>query len=428
MSALAPTLSKPLTPLTLETPLPLRKSQQKQRGKKGKRLRFWSIVCSLILVVVIVMSQGNGTVGAWMADTLRALVGPTITAQVEAWYLNASNTFQQWQYQVANKQPTAPWQLTPVASPTNSSGNKLAQQPTAMMTLPMSLTMMQPTISPALPGEGQWAIMDYASGQYSTLPLDAKAFYRPDPSHPYAIVTLLKFDARFTTLHIIGGTREPGGPRGVYGPGIIPAADQKSNALIAAFNGGFKYADGQYGLMVHGVVYVPPQKGSATIAITKEGRLVLGAWGVDPLLNSQNTDLVSWRQNAALLIDRGVINPLTNDGAAWGGTILNSVYTWRSAIGISANGALIYAAGNALTAKTLAQAMQAGGAVMAMQTDINPFWVRAFMYHRDQKGVLSINKLNPQMQGTGNEYLLGTERDFFYLTAFMPPKPPMYAG
>jgi hypothetical protein len=194
--------------------------------------------------------------------------------------------------------------------------------------------------------------------------------------------------------------------------------------LLAALNGGFKYADGQYGLMANGVVYVPPVPGVATIAITKKGKLLLGAWGLNPLLSSQNTDLVAWRQNAALLIDHGVINPLTHDGAAWGGTILNSSYTWRSAIGMKADGTFIYAAGNALTAETLGEAMKAAGVVMAMQTDINPFWVRAFLYDRDQKRQLSVTKLNPQMQGTGYEYLNGMQRDFFYLTRFAPTTPP----
>jgi hypothetical protein len=113
---------------------------------------------------------------------------------------------------------------------------------------------------------------------------------------------------------------------------------------------------------------------------------------------------------------------LTHDGAAWGGTILNSAYTWRSAIGITSSGSFIYAAGNALTAETLGEAMKAAGCAMAMQTDINPFWVRAFLYNRDHNGALSITKLNPQMQGTGYEYLNGTQRDFFYLTRKTPKK------
>lgn len=61
---------------------------------------------------------------------------------------------------------------------------------------------------------------------------------------------------------------------------------------------------------------------------------------------------------------------------------------------------------------------------MAMQTDINPFWVRAFLYNQSQTGSYNITKLNPGMQGTGFEYLHGTERDFFYLTRVAPVLPP----
>jgi hypothetical protein len=390
----------------------------KKKSRK-KRVPLWFAVCSVIVVLAVVLfSQGNGTGGAWLADTLRAIVGPTITAQVESWYLGLTNTSTQVQYQLSNKKVAAPWKVAKtVASPTPT-------RPAWATLLPMTLKPMTPLISPALSGEGSWTMLDQAPGKYSYLPLDAKSFIRPDPANPYAIVTMLQFDPRFTLLHIVGGTVEPGGPRGVHGPGVIPAADQQGTSLLAALNGGFKYADGQYGLMTNGVVYVPPVPKAATIAITKEGKLILGSWGVDPLLNSKNTDIVAWRQNAALLIDQGVINPLTQDGAAWGGTILNKANTWRSAIGITRDGTFIYAAGNALTAQTLGQAMKAAGAVMAMQTDINPFWVRAFLYERDHNGKLTIDKLNPQMQGTGKEYLYGTQRDFFYLTRFAPDTAP----
>src|SRR5581483_4398992 len=402
----------PVTVADPSSPLPVTEtfnSRGKPKTRRKKKLPRWFAICSIITVLaVLFLSQGNGEAGAWMADTMRALLGPTATAQIESWYLSLTNMGSQLQYQLSDKKVAAPWNV--------SSGPTLPPPPPKAVFMPMQLTSMNPLISPALPGEGSWTTLSQAPVPYSYLPLDARAFIRPDPAHPYAIVTLLQFDARFTRLHIIGGTIEPGGPRGVHGPGRIPAADLQNNALLAAFNGGFKYADGQYGLMTNGVVYVPPQRSSATIAITKEGKIALGAWDVDPLLNSRNTDLLAWRQNAALLIDKGVINPLTHDGAAWGGTILNSAYTWRSAIGMMPDGSLVYAAGNALTAETLGKALKAAGAVMAMQTDINPFWVRAFLYNRNQHGTLGIEKLNPQMQGFGTEYLNGTQRDFFYLT------------
>ncbi|HVB25843.1 MAG TPA: phosphodiester glycosidase family protein [Ktedonobacteraceae bacterium] len=397
-----------------------REKRRQQKGKKSrhKRLRRLLIVVSLLTIIVVVFfSQGNGAGGAWLADTMRAVLGPTITAQVESWYLGLSDTSHNIQYQLGGQHVNAPWSVgtlppTPVPPPTWSTLK------------PMPLTPITLMVSPSIAGEGIWYPQEQAPAPYNYLPLDAKAFIRPDPSHPYAIVTMLQFDTRFINLHMVAGTVEPGGPLNHAGPGVIPSADQQGNALLAAFNGGFKYADGQYGMMTNGVVYVPPQNGIATIAVTKEGKIILGAWGTDPRFTSTNHDLVAWRQNAALLINNGVINPLTSDGSAWGGTILNSAYTWRSGLGITAAGTLIYAAGDYLTALTLGQAMKAAGAVMAMQTDINPYGVRAFLYSRNSGGAYNIARLNPAMQGTGTEYLYGNQRDFFYLTRYSPPPPP----
>lgn len=401
---------------------PQRKRKQKKPKKKmtrGRVIRRIMVVCSILTIIAVIFaSQANGASGAWTADMLRAVLGPTITARIESWYLGLSDTTHQIQYKLSGQQVVPPWSVgvSPVVTTT--------PPPKVVQLSPMPLNRITPVISPALAGEGQWAVQSAAPAPYSYLPLDARAFIRPDPSHPYAIVTLLQFDARFFRLHMVAGTVEPGGPRGYYGSGVIPSADQKGNALLAAFNGGFKYADGQYGLKTGGIVYVPPQPNAATIAVTKSGQILLGTWGVDSRLNSNNTDLIAWRQNAALLINNGTINPLTQDGAAWGGTILNSAYTWRSGIGLTANGTLIYAAGSSLTALTLGEALKAAGAVMAMQTDINPFWVRAFLYNRNAQGTYDIIKLNPAMYGTGTEYLSATQRDFFYLTRFAPPPPP----
>jgi hypothetical protein len=406
---------QPTQQISLQSPAREWMQQHSQRRPRGKGLCRWALCATIVmLIVVILFTQGNGMIGAKAADLMRAVLGPTITAQVESWFLGASDTVHQAQYKLGGQQVTAPWavETSQKASPTMSTPQALA---------PMALSRIAPIVTPPLAGEGVWVPTDYTSPLH--LPRVAKTFLRPDPVRPYAIVTLLQFDIRFIALHLVAGTAEPGGPRGIVGPGKIPAADLQGNALLAAFNGGFKYADGQYGMQVKGTVYVPPQSGAATIAVTKEGHILLGAWGVDPQLRSGNTDLVAWRQNASLLINHGVINSLANDGAAWGGTILNISNTWRSGLGITASGTLLYAAGGSLSALTLGQALHAAGAVMAMQTDINPFWVRAFLYNRDSHGVLNNTRLNPGMQGSGNDYMNGTERDFFYLTRTMPSVP-----
>jgi Phosphodiester glycosidase len=388
--------------------------RQKRPKARKRRIPIWMAMVSIIAVVVIVLTQGNGIVGAWTADEFRAIAGPVAAAQVEALYLNAQNTAYSWEYQLGLHHVAAPFQV-------KSTVIKSAK-PTKTTLKPMPLTSMKSLISPALNGEGVWNILEAAPHTYSYLPLDAKAFIRPDPTIPYAVVSLLQFDARFMRLHIVSGTQEPGGTLGAYGPGIIPQADQEGNALLATLNGGFKYADGSFGLMTDGKVFVPPQQNAATIAITKSGKLIIGAWGTDPRLNNNNNDLAAWRQNAGLLINNGEVSALTKDGAAWGGTILNSEYTWRSGLGVTAEGNLIYAAGNALLPETLGKALKAAGAVMAMETDINPFWARAFLYQQDTSGALTISKLSADMQGTGKEYLTANQRDFFYLTRYTPAK------
>jgi hypothetical protein len=379
--------------------------------RKKRRIRRWVAVASVFLLILVVLaSQGNGAVGAWSADEIRAVAGPVAAAQVEAWFNNAQNRFTQLQYQVGLQHVHAP--VT-----TMKTAVMQATPPKIAPLTPMPTTTIPAMVTPALDGEGTWSVLETAPGKYNYLPLDAQTFIRPDPNYPYAVVSVLKFDARFMRMHLVAGTGEPGGTLKNYGTGIVDPVDQADNALLATFNGGFKYADGAFGLMTNGKVYVPPQQKAATLAITAGGKLMIGAWGVDPQLNDNNPNLLAYRQNASLLIDNGAISSLANDGASWGGTILNSEYTWRSGLGITAQGDLIYAAGNALLPLTLGKALKAAGAVMGMEDDINEFWTRAFLYQQNA-GTYTITKLNSQMQGTGYEYLKGDLRDFFYLTRY----------
>ena len=286
---------------------------------------------------------------------------------------------------------------------------KRAMAPLQPHALPVVLT-------PALPGEGIWTTAGLPAPGPTTLVPVVKTFIRPDPTRPYALATILQFDLRVTRIHMVAGTAQPGGPRGMPGGGAIPGTEWQGTRLLAAVNGGFKYADGAYGMMAGGTVYVPPVWAAATIALTRSGRAIMGSWGLDRRLTGANSALTAWRQNGALLVDHGRIASVTQDGAAWGLTILNNVYTWRSGIGLTRHGTFLYVAGNALSAVTLAQALRDAGATTAMQLDINPFWVRAFTYTRDTTGQLIATRLDPAMQGSGGEYLSGNARDFFYVT------------
>ncbi|HEV2580547.1 MAG TPA: hypothetical protein VGT44_06805, partial [Ktedonobacteraceae bacterium] len=210
---------------------------RKQRSKKAKWARRIVVAVSLMTVISLVLgTQLNGEFGAGVADTMRAIFGPTITAQVESWFLGISDKAHQVQYQLGGQQVQAPWSVThsyqhPVSGTVSQSL--------------MPLVTIKPVISPALPGEGTWVTDGMPPSTGNLPPLVAKTFIRPDASRPYAIVTLLQFDMRNLALHMIAGTTEPGGARGVRGPGAIPSSDMQQ--VFAAFNGGFKYADGQFG-------------------------------------------------------------------------------------------------------------------------------------------------------------------------------------
>src|SRR5579859_2970664 len=85
---------------------------KKAKGKmtRGKLLRRALVVCSILTIIaVIFISQANGATGAGIADLLRGVLGPTITAQVESWYLGFSDTTHQVQYSMSGQHIDAPW-------------------------------------------------------------------------------------------------------------------------------------------------------------------------------------------------------------------------------------------------------------------------------------------------------------------------------
>ena len=398
------------------------------KQRRRRRVRWLSVGVAFAGVVAVLLTQASGSLGAATADMLRSTIGPVRTAQVESVYLNASDTWQRLLFRAGVIHVHAPWKVpvtptlvpvrrvaalvAPIVIPAYSSRRtppKPAVRPT------QGLNRLRPMISPTLPGEGIWTASVAPASSRDSVPLIAKAFLRPDPARPYAIATILRFDLRYVAVHMVAGTSEPGGAVGILGTGTIPVADRRPGRLLAAFNGGFKYADGAYGMMVNRTTYVRPVAGAATIAITYRGRVVMGAWGRDARLSLSNPKLLSWRQNGLLLLDRGVINPLAADDSAWG-AVLSSVYTWRSAVGIAPHHVLLYAAGNSLSASTLARVLQTAGATTAMELDINPYWVRAFFYGKDPAGRLTMAGLRSDMQGNGFDFLGPYARDFFYIT------------
>jgi hypothetical protein len=142
-------------------------------------------------------------------------------------------------------------------------------------------------------------------------------------------------------------------------------------------------------------------------------------------------DVKAVRQNLVLIVDNGQLNPelREDDTTAFGATLGNNVYVWRSGVGVTADGALVYAGGPAMSIIALARTLQAAGAVRAMEMDINTDWVSAFTYVPQDptafdSPIIGV-KLLDNMSHDGSQYLQQNSRDFFAFTGDAKPVAPV---
>ena len=400
----------------------------KRKPQRGLKLlvAFVAIVIlaagSLVAVPIV-----SPSAGAAMADWLRGIIGPEAVAEIESVAFQLQDVFNRARYQASGgqaqiswadptvtvTQPTAkpaPSKAAPAAPSTLKDAELPVQRPTIahpvdVMTAPSSVTGWQAFGATTANGE----------------PIMARTVVNPDQSRPYAQAALVRIDLSKVQLHLVAGTVEPVAVKGTPAlsrPGDIPATDQVSGILLAAFNGGFKSIHGNYGVQIDGVTIRPPLDDMATLGLYKGGTVKIGAWGRDI---QSSSDLITYRQNCPLLVDAGQINPHVTDESRkeWGYTVKNLDTTWRSGVGLSQDGRfLIYAAGNSLTVESLARALQQAGAQYAMQLDINGFYTR-FVTYTQATGAhtLTANKLLKEMSGDPLLFLRPYDRDFFYITA-----------
>ena len=214
-------------------------------------------------------------------------------------------------------------------------------------------------------------------------------------------VVVMRADAPTTKLVLHAGYEDPGGTGWPAGPAI---SDAEKGSLLAAFNGGFRLDASRGGFYADGRTQGALRDGAASLVIDASGTARVGQWGRDLRMGP---DVVAVRQNLDLLVDGGqVVSGLAdNTGGRWGKTLGNRLYVFRSGIGQTAGGALVYAAGNGLSAATLAGLLVRAGAVRAMELDINPEWT-SFVHYPAETNLL------PDMQRSPRRYDTASSRDF----------------
>jgi Phosphodiester glycosidase len=185
--------------------------------------------------------------------------------------------------------------------------------------------------------------------------------------------------------------------------------------VLATFNGGFIYRDGQNGSSINGRMYEPLKAGLATLVAYRDGRVDVKSWTGGQVAGPQ---IAFARQSLPLIVDQGRLSPALNDSSQWGYTLGNAVRVWRTGAGIDRHGNLIYAAADSQTVETLAKILQRAGAVRAMQLDINPEWPTLITY--THHGGLDPTKVVPNYQQPSTRYLVPDDRDFFAVYRRIP--------
>jgi Phosphodiester glycosidase len=259
-----------------------------------------------------------------------------------------------------------------------------------------------PRIYPPLPGEGIWHAT-WAAG--ATQPPVLVASFRSDPAYPRMVAGVAIINQAQTSTWLYPGRREPSVTL-ARGPMEVPRRLRPK--LVATFNSGFKLSDSGGGFAVGGHAYAPFKPGLATILRRRDGRIDVRAWTAGP---GVGPDIVFARQNLPLIVDQGRPNPNLSDGPKWGATLGNAIRVWRSAVGITHDGNLIYAAANNQTVGSLAAIMIRARAVRAMELDINSYWTSFIAYRHPGAG--NPTNLLANMNRSPRRYLTTDDRDFF---------------
>jgi hypothetical protein len=357
-----------------------------------------------------------------VAELSRSLIGDENTARIESWYFAAQDRVDRLKYSVFGGS-TVPFREDTVAVPIQPDADArwvemeaaayVTPVATPVKPAPLVLPQTVQLANDPAPGEGVWSTAGLPHSSPDDV-LMAKTFIRPDKARPYSTVGMLLIDKRRVQLHITGGVTDPGGDRGVVGPGIIPDADRAT--LLAAWNGGFRGPHGGYGMVADGKQYRPLRDGLASIAVMKDGSIRMGEWGREL---TWSDDMVAVRQNAVLLVDNCQVSPRTNEGNdTWGYVKVDSseFITWRSAVGLTRNGDLLVAAGNSLSADSLAHALWAGGACYAMQLDINSPYVLTSLFFQQPDSSLKASRFMDSMPDNPARFLSKQDHDFMYVT------------
>jgi len=375
-----------------------------------RRRRVLAVIGSVLAVVLVWLAVSLGSaltnpalgssVGTRAAEWFRSHGGASVVVWAEnEWY--------------AHHQPKVGGALAPGT----------IHEPKVVRTAPAVATVAHlpvpapivPLASPPVAGEGQWSpvgrLVDGLPAVYETM-------LRPSAIHTSYVVGVAWMDTELLQATLYSGSQIPGGGPYTHTAPVSPTA---ATNLVAAFNAGFLMSDANGGYYTDNKIIIPLRTGAASFVVYKDGAATVGQWGTDVTMGP---DVVSVRQNLNLLVDGGQVVPSVfgGDSIQWGATLGGGLYVWRSGLGVTADGALVYVGGPGLDTLDLANILVRAGAVRAMELDINTDWVNYSTYQPSTPGGAATpangTELLAGMAGTPGRYFQAWwARDFITMSA-----------
>ena len=385
-----------------------------ERGRRSRFRRRSRIVKVVVLALLVALtwfafSLGGAlfnpalgsSLGSRMAEWARTHGGSSIVNWVEnEWY--------------SHHAPPIGGSVAPNAIRVPTSTPSAPSSPVSHLPKPAPIV---PFASPVIPGEGQWSP---AGRTVDGVPALYVTTLRPDAVHTSYVAGVAWMDTKLLSARLYSGSWIPGG--GPY-PFTAPVRTPQARSLVAAFNAGFLMNNAGGGYYTNHRMEVPLRSGAASFVVYRNGTPNVVAWGRSMKITS---NIVSVRQNLDLLVNDATPVPglQANDTRKWGAPLGNSVYVWRSGLGVTADGALVYVAGPGLNITDLASLLVRAGAVRAMELDINTDWVNFSYYSPSPLGLASVSngrELLSAMTGTPARYFKSWwARDFITMSARTP--------
>ena len=280
--------------------------------------------------------------------------------------------------------------------------------------LPAPVRIATPAGTP-LAGEGVWHVVGRRTAP--GIPTTYEAFVRPDPVHTSYVVGVVWMDPTLLRAQLYSGSYIPGGGPYTYSAPITTSA---SRTLVSAFNAGFRMQDANGGYYTDGKTIIPLRVGAASAVVMKDGTLTVGAWGSKGL--TMSSQVKSVRQNLDPIVQNGQLAPGLTSGSVykWGQTLGGAYNVWRSGLGVTKDGALVYVGGPAMSITDLASVLIRAGAVTAMELDINTDWVSYATYDgplgAPVTGASGTNLLPGMVESPSHYFDAWWSRDFYTMS------------